>query len=243
MNTRTTRPAPIGNRMALTGAVLFLLEWVAILGSGLVGAPQGVDPAAARDQVVAAYAGTENGSALVAGWMAVVLTGRVLFVVGLRAGLDASGRSHPLMGFAASMMSISVALEIASAAVTAGAAKLAAEGSPEGLIALDRASTAIFNCVYGAFGLAVLCAAWCMWRSRLFPTVLNVLGLAGGLSFLFMQLIAAPSFKPLFDALDLSAPLLVFVWMVWTGIRLWRHTPRKAAQPASNSTQVEESST
>lgn len=72
------------------------------------------------------------GLALIAGWMRLVLTGRVLMMVGFRAALGSAGRSHPLMGFAVHVTAISVALEIGATGLDAGEGTLSAESSAVG---------------------------------------------------------------------------------------------------------------
>lgn len=231
MKTTNSRPPIVGNRMALAGAVLYLLEWVAIFGSGLVGVAMiGGEIGASPQEVMATYAGSENGMALIAGWMCLVLTGRVLLLVGLRAGLRDSGRDHPLMGFAVSIMTISVALEIAITAMYAGAATLAAESSEQAVLALDRAGTALYPMVYGTAGLSVLCAAWCLSRSGLFPVGMNVLGFIGGAGMVLIPFFAAPGLDAVLAVLGFT-PLFVWAWMIWAGIRFWRHTPSRATEP------------
>lgn len=231
MKATKSRPPIAGNRMALAGAVLYLLEWAAILGSSLVGVEIiGSASGTAPKEVLATYAGTETGMALIAGWMGIVLTGRVLLIVGLQAGLRSSGRDHPLMGFAVSVMSISVALEIAATALYAGAAKLAAESSEQAVLALDRAGTALFAVGIGLVGLSVLCAAWCLSRSGLFPAVLNVFGFIGGASLAVTPFFTVPGLEPVLALLGFTL-LFFWAWMIWAGILLWRHAPAPASEP------------
>ena len=231
MKTTHSRPPIAGNRMALAGAVLYLLEWVALLGSGLVGVEMiggavGAPPA----EVMAAYSGTETGMALIAAWMGIVLTGRVLLILGLQRGLRGSGREHPLMGFAVAVMSVSVALEIAATALYAGAARLAAESSEQAMFALDRAGTALSPVAVGLGGLSVLCAAWCLARPGLFPVVLNVLGFIGGAGLALTPFFTAPALEPVLVVLGFAA-LFFWAWMIWAGIPLWRHAPALAGKP------------
>jgi hypothetical protein len=232
MKTTHSRPPIAGNRMALTGAVLYLLEWVALLGSGLVGVEMiGGAVGAPPTEVMAAYSGTETGMALVAAWMGIVLTGRVLLLLGLQRALRGSGRDHPLMGFAVALMSISVALEVAAMALYAGAARLAAESYDQAMLALDRGGTALSPLTVGLGGLSVLCAAWCLARSGLFPVILNVLGFIGGAGLALTPFFTAPALEPVLVVLGFAA-LFFWAWMIWAGILLWRHAPALASEPA-----------
>jgi hypothetical protein len=61
-----------------------------------------------------------------------------------------------------------------------------------------------------------------MWRSGLFPRVLPGLGaVAGVLSALVALAFAAPRFAGMSQALS-SAALLFWIWIIWTGVVLWR---------------------
>ncbi len=82
----------VGTRLVLIGAILYLLEWVAILAAH-VGAPLGA--ASPATEVMHGYVGHADAIDWAAGWFGVVLFGRVVLVVGLRVCLARSGRPHP----------------------------------------------------------------------------------------------------------------------------------------------------
>jgi hypothetical protein len=63
-----------------------------------------------------------------------------------------------------------------------------------------------------------------MTRSGMFPVPLNVLGWVSGVAIVGAQLSVAPSWQSVFDVLYFF-PLLFWVWMLWAGVLLWRHTP------------------
>jgi len=209
-----------GNRLVLAGAALYLLEWVAIVLAG-VGVPLGAT-ASARD-VVAGYTGHTQALGWAAGWFSVVLLGRVLLMVGLRSALVRSGRSHPLMDAAVVAMAVSVALEVVVYAVAAGASwSLAHGGSLAATRALDAVAFEVNETIYGPLGVSVLCAAVAMWRSELFSRVLAGLGVASGAVFTALGVaFVAPRFAAVADALS-SAALLLWIWMIWTGVVAWR---------------------
>src|SRR2546423_5529442 len=76
----STRPRLVGNRVALVGAAMYFLEWVAIVSIPSVPTDKlGHDPSA----IVAAY-GHPRAIGVAAGWFSVVLFGRVVFAIGLR---------------------------------------------------------------------------------------------------------------------------------------------------------------
>jgi len=85
-----------GNRLTLAGAIIYLLEWVGIIGfnTGNVPAAQGAKAA----DVVAQYMQHGTGVELLAGWLSLVLLGRILFVAGIREGLasQAQRRCWPI---------------------------------------------------------------------------------------------------------------------------------------------------
>jgi hypothetical protein len=219
-----SRPALAGNRLVLAGAVLYLLEWVAIIVAA-VGVPLGAT-ASAHD-LAAAYAGHSDALGWAAGWFCVVELGRVLLMLGLRSALAATGRTHPLMDLAVIAMAVSVALEIVVYAVAAGASwSLDNGGSLATTRALDAVAFQTNMTLYGPAGVSVLCAALAMWRSGAFSRALAGLGAVGGSLLIVIGLaLVAPRFSGAADAFS-SAALLMWVWMLWTGVVVWRARPR-----------------
>ena len=215
-----------GNRMVLAGAVLYLLEWVAIIGAG-VGVPVGA--AATAHEVAAAYSGHADALGWAAGWFGVVELGRVLFMVGLRSSLSDSGRPHRLMDVAVVAMTVSVVLEVVSYTVVAGAAwSLAQGGSIATTRVLDAVAFEVNQTLLGPMGVSVLCAGIAMWRSGLYARTLSWLGLAAGGSFTVMGIaLVGPRFAGAANAQSVAV-LLLWTWMLWTGVAAWRARPRPA---------------
>lgn len=209
-----------GNRLVLAGAVLYLLEWVAIIAAG-VDVPLGAS-ASAHD-VLSAYAGHADALGWAAGWFSVVELGRVLLMVGLRAALADSGRPQRLMDVAVVAMAVSVALEVVVYAVAAGAAwALGHGGSAATTRTLDAVASSASEMLYGPLGVAMLCAGVAMWRSGLFPRVLCGLALVSGVACTAIGLaLTAPRFAAVAGALS-AAALLLWIWMLWTGVVCWR---------------------
>lgn len=227
---RAERQALVGNRLALAGAIIYLLEWPGILaiGSHVTGV-QGAKPA----DIVAQYTQHGVGVAVLAGWLSLVLLGRILFVAGVRDGLRRSNVETLLADFALAAMAVSVILEIAAYAVAAGAADAAARGANQStIVGIDAAAKFLNLNVIAPFSVAVLVASFAMLRSRLFPGWLSWLGLAAGVVGCVDGLIAGPAFQAggfLYQASQLLqiAVLAAWVWMVATGVVLFRAAGRQ----------------
>jgi hypothetical protein len=214
----------VGNRLVLAGAVLYLLEWVAI-GAGQVSAPVG--GGASASALHDAYSGHAGSLGWAAGWFSVVLLGRILLMVGLRAALTASGRPHPLMDLAVAAMTVSVTLEIATYAMVAGGAWV---GPSSALRTLDGAAFVLDDMIWGPAGVSLLCAGAAMWFSGLFNKLLSGLALVAGVLITVAGLVATgPSQNQILQTLT-AAALLMWIWMLWTGVVVWRATPARTAR-------------
>jgi hypothetical protein len=225
MDGEETQGLLIGNRLVLIGAVLYLLEWVAIFAAN-VSIPLGAD--ATGSQLASGYVGHEDALGWAAGWFSVVLLGRILIVTGLRAALADSGRRQPLMDFATAAMAVGVALEVATYGIVAGASWAGSHGASIGeLRMLDSVAFTVSGMVWGPTGIAILCCAVAMWRSQLFPRVLVIMGMAAGcLLTLLGAVFLAPRYVDVASAL-MIAPALVWIWMLWTGVLLWRRSEKR----------------
>jgi hypothetical protein len=199
---------------------MYLLEWVAII-AGHVGVPLGATVGAAG--ISTAYDGHADSLGWAAGWFSVVLLGRVLVMTGLRSALTDSHRPQRLMDLAVGAMAVSVTLETCVYAVAAGASwSSGAHGSLAVTRSLDAVAFQLDQLLYGPLGVSVVAAGIAMWRSGLFPRVLAGLGaVAGVLSALVALAFAAPRFAGMSQALS-SAALLFWIWIIWTGVVLWR---------------------
>lgn len=218
----------VGNRWVLVGGVVYLLEWVAIIGTSVAGLGSVVTRGVGADEVVEAYSGHADAASTMAGWFAVVLLGRVLVFLGLRKAMADSGRSHVLLDLAVVSAAVSVTLEIASYGLAAAAADSAAAGDRAATVVLDTAGTGLNLMIGGGLGVAIVAATYVMTRSGLFPTWLNVLGWLSGVAIVGAQLAVAPSLETVFAVLYFF-PLVFWVWMLWAGVLLWRRTPRAVA--------------
>lgn len=227
MRGTATRPELVGNRYLLAGAVLYLLEWVAIVAVGVSGVGAMIGRDLTEQDLSRAYAGNVDVIAFMSGWFAVVLLGRVLVFIGLRRSLVDSGRPSTLMDLAVVAAAASVLLETASYGLVVAAAGLAVD-HPAGMVALHEAALALNLLLGGGLGVAILCASHAMTRSGLFPVALVVVGWLAGAGAVGAQLTIGPSLSAVSDALQASV-MLFWLWMLWLGVLLWRHTPRKPA--------------
>jgi hypothetical protein len=218
----------------LVGALLYLLEWVAIIATGSVDAGQ-LTAVLGRSgaDTIASYQGREDALAFLAAWFSVVLLGRILLIIGLKASLAASGRPNALMDFAVAAMTVSVVIEIAGYGLVAAAAQLGAE-HPEGVVAVEWSAGALVGLIAGAVGASVLCSAWVMLRSGIFPIALSILGIAAGVGLILLNLLTDPAFDALSNVLGF-APFVFWLWMLWTGVLLWIRTPKHQAAPDDGS--------
>jgi hypothetical protein len=224
---RAARGGPVGNRLALAGAVLYLLEWVAIIGS----APPGpFGPGTAHHSIYSDYATHAGRASFAAAWFAVVLVGRILFVAGVKASLRDRPRERPLLDLALGAMAISVVLEIVAYAVVAGTARLAAAGAPSGIVVgMDSAAFWVDLMLWGPVGVSVLAIGIAMLRSGLFAGWLSWLGTVAGAAAIIGCLVAGAtvdgSGSGAADAATMLPALAFWVWMVATGVVLWRRVP------------------
>ena len=170
----------VGNRWVLVGGIGYLLEWVAIIWVGALGVGETVVRGTSADDLLDSYVGHVDALTTMAGWFSLVLLFRILLFIGLRQALADSGYRHPLMDFAVAAAAVSVTLEVASYGLGAAAGGLAEDGDRAGMLALDQAAAGINLMIAGGLGVAIVCSAYCMWSSGLFPMVLNVIGPSPG---------------------------------------------------------------
>jgi hypothetical protein len=224
-----TRPAVQGNRWVLAGAVLYLLEWVAIIPAGDSGP---ADPGSSREEVLALYQDHPKAVLLITTWCSLVLLGRVLIVSGIRQSLRSTGSAGPLTDLAVAAMAVSVALELLSLVCVGTAQAFAQQGGQEStVIVFDTAAAIAWLCILAPLGLSVGCASWAMLSSRAFPTWIPALGIASGVLMAFGGVVGGPGYLEDGTLRDLGGvgmggiPLF-WMWMLASGIYLWRRTAR-----------------
>jgi hypothetical protein len=227
----------IGNRLALAGAVLYLLEWVAIAFSAEVPTDRLGDDAAS---IVDAYSGEARSTALAAGWFSAVLLGRILFVVAVRKAFRDSGRKSALLDFAVGAMTVSVAIEIVSLSLAPAAAWLAEnDADPASIVALDAASSIAFLMVFAPIGVSVLASSAAIVGSRLFARWVGWLGVAAGALMIAGGILAAAAlgddggFKEWGEQPRAVGALVFWIWMLAVSVILWRNAPPRAVEPVA----------
>jgi Domain of unknown function (DUF4386) len=219
----------VGNRMALAGALLSFMEWI-----GIVLAPRlptdalGSDPAS----IISDYASRPGRTGFLAGWLAIVILGRIVFFVGLKDAARTSPAALRLCDVAVGAAIVGCVIEIVGYGLVATGAWLAdadAGASPAGITALDAADTTLFPLILAPTGVAVACGGLAMIVSRPFPRWLSWLGLASGALLALGGLESSASLgtnATLSDAGGMPVPL-VWVWLLATGVVLVRAAPRR----------------
>lgn len=239
----TTEHSPlVGNRLALAGVAVYFLEWVGIIGFnfGNVPASQGTKAV----EIFAQYVQHGPGIELLAGWLSLVLLGRILFVAGIRDSLRRSGADTLLADFAVLAMAVSVILEIAAYAIASGGAYAAASGADQStIVGIDGVANFVNLILAAPIGVSVLAASIAMVRSRLFPAWLSWLGVAAGIVTCSYGVIVGPAFAAggtCGDALCATGSILpglaqaisatlvaAWIWMIATGVVLFRAAGRQ----------------
>ena len=149
---------------------MYFLEWVGIIAFnfGNVPASQGTKAA----EILAQYVQHGPGIELLAGWLSLVLLGRILFVAGIRHALRRSGADTLLADFAVLAMAVSVILEVAAYAIASGGAYAAAGGADQStIVGIDGVANFVNLILAAPIGVSVLAASLAMVRSRLFPAL------------------------------------------------------------------------
>jgi hypothetical protein len=177
---------------------------------------------------LADYADRPGAVAFLAGWLALVLPGRILFAAALRASLRLFPRQQALATWGVGVMVAGVALEICCFALVSGAAWAAENGADAGTVAVvDSAAALLFTVVLTTVGVAMLAGGLAMLLSRAFPVWLSWLGVVGGALLAAAGPVAtagAGAEGSLADVADgLQAVTLTFwVWMIGTSVLLLR---------------------
>ena len=207
-----------GNRLALVGAILYLLEWAFIIPSGVRVPLDGSSPT----QIAAAYMTQPSGGfALLFAGLSVVLLGRIAFIAGLRNALRQTNETRALADFAFGAMAASVVLELVGEVLRWTASRMAVQGAdPVILVALHESFRGLTFTVATALGGSIMAASLAMLLSREFPRWLAVLGLVAGALW-----IGFAFYGTLTNSLPGAAGFAWLAWAVWlltTGVILFR---------------------
>ena len=230
----TTAPPPrrghrsadlVGNRAALVGVILYFCEFVGIGLSHAAHLP--FVPGTPSSGVASAYDGHAGGLGFLVGWFGIAELGRVLFVLAVAVALARTGRPSIAAWFATAAMAVGSAMEIASEALAAGAGELAGRSDGAAAVVLDRGASYLAAGLLAPTGVAVLATSVAMVLSGVFPRTLAVVGLVAGVGVVAAGLASEPSQAALQDSLT-GAVLVMWVWMTWTGLLLWRRARKPA---------------
>ena len=238
----TDRQRLVGNRLALAGVIIYFCEWVGIVAFNIGNVPASQGTKAA--EILTQYAQHATAVELLAGWLSLVLLGRILFVAGIRDALRKSRAETLLADFALGAMVVSVIVEILAWTVAGGGAYAAANGADQSTIVGIDALANFFTQIIGApLAVSILAASFDMLRSRLFPAWLCWLGLAAGAIASVYGVIAGAAFAAGGSCASalcltgsvlpglaqvLSATLLAaWIWMIATGVVLFRAAGRQ----------------
>ncbi len=232
----------VGNRLALAGVAMYFLEWVGIAAFNLGNVPagQGTSPA----EILAQYTQHGPGIQLLAGWLSLVLLGRILFVAGIRDALRRSGADTLLADFAVLAMAVSVVLEVTAYAIASGGTFAAASGADQStIVGIDGVANFVNLVLAAPIGVSVLAASIAMVRSRLFPAWLSWVGIAAGIVTCVYGVIVGPAFAAggtCQSALCTTGTVLpgiaqaisvtlvaAWIWMIATGVVLFRAAGRQ----------------
>ncbi len=220
-----------GNRLALAGAIWYLLE-IPILFPFV----SATSPAPAKTAELVAYYSAQKTNLLIgAAGASVVLLGRIAFSAGARASLQRTAGIRALADLALGAMVLSVVLEIAMAALFAAAGRMAAGGGDQaGIVALHYAAETVGFAVFPAIAVAVAATSLAQLISAQFPRWLGWLGLVAGVLGIASSAVAVATTQ---DVLGSFLGFWIFgfwIWMIATGVVLFRRTPgRNSALPES----------
>lgn len=226
-----TAPPP-GNRLALAGAIWYLLEIPVLFPFLSAESPSPVKAA----ELVTYYSSQKTNLLIGAAGASVVLLGRIAFSAGARASLQRTAGIRALADLALGAMVLSVVLEIAMAALFAAAGRMAAVGGEQGgIVALHYAAETVGFALFPAIAVAIASTSLAQLISAQFPRWLGWLGLVAGVVGIATSAYAVATAQNLVGQ---SSPLLsswifgFWIWMVATGIVLFRRTMgRRQAQP------------
>jgi hypothetical protein len=226
------RPPLVGNRLALAGAIWYLLEIPVLFPFVSATSPAPTKVA----ELVSFYANQKTNLLIGAAGASVVLLGRIAFSAGARASLSRTAGVRALADLALGAMVLSVVLEIAMTTLLAAAGRMAADGGPApGIVALHYAAETVGFAVFPAIAVAVTSTALAQLIAAQFPRWLGWLGLVAGVVGIAASAYAVATAQNLVGS---GSPLLsswifgFWIWMIATGIVLFRRTPgRKSADP------------
>lgn len=219
------------NRLALVGVVLYLMEFLFIIPFYKEPPREG----ASTGEIAAFYAANRTDIlAYVAGVSAAIL-GVVLFAAALRSVLRQAGggpAADILADFALACAAVAIALETAGMVIEGMAANIATYGeNPPVAVAaaLQGAGEDIFTVPRVAF---VFAASLAMLLTRILPRWIGPTGLVAAVAYGLGSLLLVYYPDSALGLVQFGGWLLIIVWMLATGIVLFRRARRQPKRPA-----------
>ena len=231
------RPDIVGNKWVLTGAVVYLLEWVAIIPAGNSGP---ADPGSSKAEVLELYQDHPKAVLFIATWCSLVQLGRILIITGIRSAVRPTGDDTPVLDLAVVAMGVSVVMELLSIIAVATGQVLAVQGQQDAVLVLDTMAGLAFACVLPPLGMSVALASYAMLRTRAFPLWIPASGCLSGAVLVAGGVASGPGYltagvaRDIGGAAALGIPLF-WLWMLSSGILLARRSPRTSS--AKNNTE------
>ncbi len=219
------KPPPLaGNRIALAGAIWYLLEIPILFPFVSATSPSPAKGAA----LVAFYSGQKTNLLIGAAGASVILLGRIAFSAGARASLRRSPTVAALADLALGCMVLSVVMEIAMTMLFAAAGRMAADGGDVAAVAgVHYAAETIGFAVFAPLAVSVLATALAQVISEQFPRWLAWLGVVAGVLGIPGSLFAVVTAQ---NEVGSPAGFWIFgfwIWMIATGIVLFRRAGHK----------------
>ena len=223
----------VGNRVALAGAIWYLLEIPILFPFSSATSPSPLK----ATELVAFYSAQKTNLLIAAAGASVVLLGRIAFSAGARASLRRTAGVRALADLGLGAMVLSVVLEIAMTGLFAAAGRMAADGGQQGgVVAIHYAAETVGFALFPAIAVSVVATSLAQITSGQFPRWLGWLGLVAGVVGIPASAIGVATAQNLVG----GSPYLglwifgFWIWMVATGVVLFRRTPgRRSAQPES----------
>lgn len=222
------QPAIHGNKLALAGAVWYLLEFVVIIPFHASPPPAG----SAVADLTAYYTAHQADIPIYVAGVSAAILGRLAFISGLRSALQRAEGAGPLLDLAFASAIVAVVVETVSLALYLVALSMATFGPEPPVIAaaaLHNASTPVGSLVGVAYGLVAVAASLAMLQVPALPRWLGWLGLVAGVIYcLTGNLTIMPdALLPSADTAQFLSWLAIVAWMLATGAILWRASRRQ----------------
>lgn len=220
------------NRLALLGVIIYLLEFAFIIPFAKT--PPGAG--STTGELADFYAANHTSILIYAAGVSAAILGRILFVAALRDVLRQIPGTRILMDFAFGLVIVDVTVESVALGMEAVVASMATFGSEPPVAvagALQSASLDLGIPQTVTFGLFAVVASLAVLGSRFFPRWIGWTGLVGGIGYaLSVALHFAPD-NSILSMVQFIGWLLIIVWMLATGIVMFRRTRSRRSESSA----------